>query len=258
MRIRLSRSIIPNLFTVLNIFFGFLCIINAMEGRFLLAGIYIFCSAICDTLDGFMARLTRSASEFGVELDSLADVVSFGAAPSVLLHALFLHAYGPLGMLVASSQLVFGALRLARFNVQLVGFSKDYFVGVPIPLSALTLVSYIIWFGPEAIIADTMLQHVFIGVVISCGLLMVSTIRYPVLPKPSLRYFREKPFSVVVVLGGLAVLIVTKGRGLLFIFGGVVLSGVLLALWRLLRRPRVRRLEPHDEADSSDPFPIDS
>ena len=130
MRIRLSRSIVPNLFTVLNIFFGFLCMIHAVQGKFVVAAWYIILSAICDTLDGFMARLTNSASEFGVELDSLADVVSFGVAPSFMLYALVLDQYGTFGALVAAVPLIMGALRLARFNVQLVGFSKDYFTGM--------------------------------------------------------------------------------------------------------------------------------
>ncbi|MBL0176830.1 MAG: CDP-diacylglycerol--serine O-phosphatidyltransferase [Ignavibacteria bacterium] len=236
MKIRLSRSILPNLFTVLNIFFGFLCIIQAMHGKFVLAGIYVVCSAICDTLDGLMARLTHSSSEFGVQLDSLADAVSFGAAPSVLVYALFLHSYGPFGTLVASAPLVFGALRLARFNVQLVGFSKDSFVGVPIPLSALVLVAFIFFFGPDVIQADATLQHVFTAVIAACGLLMVSTIRYPTLPKFTRKAFREQPWLTGgCVLGGI-IIAVTLGKGLFPVLALVIVAGVVYSAYGQIRK----------------------
>jgi len=238
MRIRLSRSIVPNLFTVLNIFFGFLCIVQAVKGRFVVAAWYIIFAAICDTLDGVMARLTKSASEFGVELDSLADVVSFGAAPSVLFYTLVLQNYGPFGMLVASSQLIFGALRLARFNVQLVGFSKEYFIGVPIPLSALTLVSYILFFSPEKILAEPIFQHVFIALILCCGLLMVSTIRYPVLPKFSFHAIKVHPVQISLFTVAGVLIIVSLGKALFAVLFTIVISGIVLSLIHWLGKLR--------------------
>jgi CDP-diacylglycerol--serine O-phosphatidyltransferase len=240
-KIRISRSVVPNLFTVLNIFFGFLCILSATHGKFVLAGIYVVCSAVCDTLDGVMARLTHSASEFGVQLDSLADAVAFGAAPSVLMYALFLHNFGPFGTLLAASPLIFGALRLARFNVQLVGFSKDHFVGVPIPLSALTLVSFVFFFGPEEIQASRDLQYALAGLTLACGLLMVSTISYPVLPKFSLQSFRKQPVPTWgAVLAGVLIA-ATRGKALFPVFAVILLSGIVLSSYRALRRSPERR-----------------
>lgn len=254
MRIRLSRSIVPNLFTVLNIYFGFLCVVNASRGRFLIAGWYVVLSALCDTLDGFMARLTRSASEFGVELDSLADVVAFGLAPSYLAWSLFLHAWGPFGMLLAASQLIFGALRLARFNVQLTGFSKEYFTGCPIPLAALTSVSYLFFFTPERIMASPALQQGLAVVILACSLLMVSTVRYPVLPRISPRAFRERPLWIGLLLAVAVVVAASLGRLLFPVLATVIVSGPVLALWRRLRRgPAPAAADSLEEGDGPEP-----
>ena len=259
MRIRISRSIVPNFFTILNMFFGFVAMILSVQGQFTLAAVYLFFSAACDTLDGLMARLTHSASEFGVELDSLADVVSFGVAPSFLFYQLFLHSYGPLGSMVAASQLVFGAIRLARFNVQLVGFSKEYFIGLPIPFSALTLVSFLFFFEPARIRAEPVLQYVFIGCIIACGLLMVSTIRYPVLPKPSLRTVKAHPVQAIAALAAVILVAATAGKALF----PVLVSVILLGIGRSAYRRVVRLLHArHDDADHPEehhhPSPVDT
>ena len=235
MRIRLSRSIVPNLFTVLNIFFGFMSIVSASQEQFVAALWYVVLSAVCDSLDGMMARLTNSASEFGVELDSLADVVGFGVAPSYLMYALVLHDFGTLGILVSATPLIMGALRLARFNVQLVGFSKDHFTGMPIPLSALTLVSFVLFFGVEAIRADQTLQYVLIGLTAGCGILMISTVPYPVVPKFTPRGFREQPVKMTIF--SLAGLVAVGSRlELLFpVLLVLIVSGPMFAAGRKVR-----------------------
>ena len=259
MPLRISRSIVPNFFTVLNIFFGFLSIILSVQGKFILAGWYIFFSALCDTLDGLMARLTNSASEFGVELDSLADVVSFGVAPSFLFYQLVLSTFGPLGTIVASAQLVFGAIRLARFNVQLVGFSKDYFIGLPIPFSALTLVSYLFFVSPARIAAEPSLQYILIGCIILCGLLMVSTIRYPVFPKLSLRTVRAFPVQSLAALAAVILVIGTGGKALFPVFVSVILYGIVRTLYQaILRLDRERRGDVDDTEEHHHPTPVDS
>ena len=96
-----------------------------------------------------MARITHSSSQFGVELDSLADVVSFGVAPSFMVYQVYLHTIEPWGIIIAALPVVLGAIRLARFNVQLVGFDKDYFNGLPIPMQAITVCAFILQFGGE-------------------------------------------------------------------------------------------------------------
>ncbi|MCB2206556.1 CDP-diacylglycerol--serine O-phosphatidyltransferase [bacterium] len=241
MRIRLSRSIVPNLFTVLNIFFGFLSIIFAVQELYVQAAWYIILSAGCDALDGFMARLTRSASEFGVELDSLADVVSFGVSPSFLIYSLVLHEYGTFGMLVSATPLILGALRLARFNVQLVGFSKDHFTGMPIPLAALTLVSFVLYFHPAEVIASEQLQYALIALTAGCGTLMISTVRYPVIPKISLSTFRAQPVRMGIFIAGALAVVLSSGE---LLFPGLLalgISGPLSATGRQLRKLGRRR-----------------
>src|SRR5947208_578205 len=142
--IKITRSVIPSLFTVMNLFSGFIAIKTAfMDSDFEKAGWFIVLGALFDTLDGLMARLTHSASEFGVELDSLADVVTFGVAPSAIIYKLYFFQFETIGILIAALPAICGALRLARFNVQLVGFDKDFFKGLPIPSAALLIVSYV-------------------------------------------------------------------------------------------------------------------
>ncbi len=235
MRIRLSRSIVPNLFTVLNICFGFLSIIAASQDDFVPALWYIVLSAVCDSLDGLMARLTNSASEFGVELDSLADVVGFGAAPSFLLYAVVLDVWGTFGILVAAAPLIMGALRLARFNVQLVGFSKDHFTGMPIPLSALTLVSYLLFFGVDAIQTQESLQYGLMAITVACGVLMVSTVRYPVVPKLSLRGFKSQPVLMTLLFATLVIAVASRGELMFPILLLLIVSGPLFAAGRKVR-----------------------
>ncbi|MBR9974226.1 MAG: CDP-diacylglycerol--serine O-phosphatidyltransferase [Bacteroidetes bacterium] len=253
MRIHLSRSIVPNLFTVLNIFFGFMSIVSASQEQFVPALWYIVLSALCDSLDGLMARLTNSASEFGVELDSLADVVGFGVAPSYLVYALVLHTFGTLGVLVAVTPLIMGALRLARFNVQLVGFSKDHFTGMPIPLSALTLISFVLFFGPEAIRADVTLQYALIGLTAGCGALMISTVPYPVVPKLTPRGFREHPVKMTLFLLAALVAVLSRGEYLFPVLLLLIVSGPLFSAGRKMRGVvRGRALDRDDGSVADD------
>lgn len=235
MRIRLSRSIVPNLFTVLNIYFGFLSIISAAQDQFIPALWYIVLSAICDSLDGLMARLTNSASDFGVELDSLADVVGFGVAPSFLVYSLVLHEWGTLGILVSAAPLIMGALRLARFNVQLVGFSKEYFTGMPIPLSALSLVSYVLFFGPEAIQIQETLQYGLMALTAACGALMISTVRYPVVPSLTPRGFRDHPVLMLLFVAAALLAIISRGTMLFPALLVLIVSGPIFSAGRKLR-----------------------
>jgi len=143
-RFRVTRSVIPNLFTAMNLFAGFLSIINASQQNYQYAAWLIIIAAIFDALDGAVARLTKSSSELGVELDSLSDIVSFGAAPAFLIYKTYLNSYETIGVLIAASLVLAGGFRLARFNVQLVGFDKSFFTGLPIPISALTISSFIL------------------------------------------------------------------------------------------------------------------
>ena len=123
----------------MNMFCGFLSIITASNGNYTYAAWLIFVAALFDALDGMVARLTNSSSELGVELDSLSDIVSFGAAPSFLLYSTYFKQFDAVGIVLSSLILIVGGFRLARFNIQLVGFEKSFFLGLPIPSAALTI-----------------------------------------------------------------------------------------------------------------------
>lgn len=125
--LQLKRAL-PNFFTFGNMASGFFSVIAAHQGDFVSAVWLIGLAAICDTLDGVAARLTKTSSQFGIELDSIADVVSFGFAPAFLMYTLELHSLGIIGMIGSAIFLIAGGFRLARFNSQLVGFDKSYFV----------------------------------------------------------------------------------------------------------------------------------
>src|SRR4030066_1622388 len=197
-RPRLTSSVIPNLFTAINLFCGFLSILSASEGNFNYAAWLIFIAAIFDALDGLVARLTNSSSELGVELDSLSDIVSFGAAPSFLLYKTYFYSMDIWGIIISSLPLIAGGFRLARFNIQLVGFEKSFFLGLPIPSSALTIASFVLAFyndGFHKPISDFITPMILV-----LSFLMVSNIRYETLPKISIKGIKEKPFHFIFLI----------------------------------------------------------
>ncbi|MGE5401535.1 MAG: CDP-diacylglycerol--serine O-phosphatidyltransferase [Ignavibacteriales bacterium] len=223
--IRITRSVIPNLFTSLNMFSGFVSIIYSSQQSFALAAEFIVIGAVFDALDGIMARLTKSSSEFGVELDSLSDLVSFGVAPAFLIYQSYLHQYNAIGIVLSSLLMVFGGLRLARFNVQLVGFDKSYFTGLPIPSSAITIASFVLVYYRDGAYDQNYAVYI-IPLVIVLSLLMVSRIRYETLPKFSLKGIKARPYSFGFVLFSLIALVVSGGKALFFIFILMILIGI--------------------------------
>jgi CDP-diacylglycerol---serine O-phosphatidyltransferase len=224
---RITRAVVPSLFTVLNIFSGFRAIIHTSQGDYILAGWFIVLAAVFDTLDGLMARITKSSSDFGVELDSLSDVVSFGAAPSFLVYTLHLHSLGGFGMLMSAMPMIFGALRLARFNVQLIGYDKDYFKGLPIPATAITIVSYVMTYYTYGVGLPPVAASLLAPVVVILSLLMVSSFKYDTTPKFSRKGIKQHPLRFTVTVIGLTAIIVTQGQALFPFFVFFVLTGPL-------------------------------
>ncbi|MEO6693605.1 MAG: CDP-diacylglycerol--serine O-phosphatidyltransferase [Ignavibacteria bacterium] len=224
----ISRKFLPSLFTVLNAFCGFMSIIFAAKGDFTNACLFIIYASLFDAVDGLAARLTNSASQFGVELDSLSDVISFGAAPSFLLYNIYMDQLGDIGIVLSSLLMVFAALRLARFNVQLVGFDKNKFNGLPVPMAAMTIVSYILFYH-DKIFSSSVSEIVLIVLSILLPILMVSKFQYDSLPKPSLYAIKKNPVIFIVVIIALILTLWTKGEGsfafcLIYIFTGIVRS----------------------------------
>jgi CDP-diacylglycerol--serine O-phosphatidyltransferase len=225
--IHISRAVIPNFFTILNMFSGFMSILSAADKDYISAAWLIILAAIFDTLDGIMARLTRTSSEFGVELDSLSDLISFGAAPAFLIYRIGLHSLGPIGTLSSAMVMVFGGLRLARFNVQLVGFDKDYFKGLPIPSSAILIASFVLSFY-NRVVGTLDVDAVFLeGIAIALSLLMVSTVRYDTVPKFSRRGIRLHPIKFSVFMISLVIIVVTLGKALFWLFVLYILGGLI-------------------------------
>ncbi len=173
--VRRGIYLLPALFTVGNIFCGYLSLDFALKGSFATAAALIFVAGFLDGLDGRVARLTGTTSAFGEQLDSLADVISFGVAPSFLVYRWGLAGFDRLGLATSFLFLVCGACRLARFNVQVHVVDKRFFVGLPIPAAAGTLAG-LIWIFSERPTDE--LQAGFIPVTVLLSFLMVSTFKY--------------------------------------------------------------------------------
>lgn len=195
-----NRQFIPNVFTAINVFCGFLAIVYVLkaefgkmpiDSNFETAAWLIILAAIFDALDGKIARITKTYSEFGIEFDSLADVVSFGVAPSILLYKFYFYRLNEFGIVLSFLPLLFGSIRLARFNVQITGFTKTAFIGLPIPSAAAGIISFLLFgLNEHLIFSDpfqTLYKNWIIPVVVFISILMVSTITYDTLPKISLK-----------------------------------------------------------------------
>ncbi len=251
---RITRAVVPSLFTVLNMFSGFMSIIHASRGEFVPAAWFIILAAGFDAFDGVMARITRSSSAFGVQIDSLSDVVSFGAAPSFLVYQIHLQSLGGLGVFISSLLMVFGGLRLARFNVQLVGFEKDHFVGLPIPVSALTVASYVMNFAVPGTGLSPAAGEALPWMVAALGLLMVSKIRYDTLPRVSRKAIQREPWKFVFALAAVVVVVLTSGNAIFPLFVLFISVGMVRWVIDWLRHfgKRADRLEAEEEEDEDE------
>ena len=193
MKINLAY-LLPNFFTALSSFFGVMSIIASSQAKFEKAFIYIILSLIADGLDGRIARLTNTTSKFGVEFDSLADLVAFGVAPAMMLFFAIGQNYGKFGALVSGLFVVFGAIRLARFNVTTGELDPRYFIGLPIPTAAVVLSSWIML---------DMKYNGGLNILILLGalflaFLMVSNFRYPSFKK--VNFNKNVAIKVLVVI----------------------------------------------------------
>jgi CDP-diacylglycerol--serine O-phosphatidyltransferase len=234
----LSRGlfVLPTLFTVGNLFCGYLSIWRSIQGTFEAAAIYIIAAAVLDALDGRVARWTRSTSEFGEEYDSLADLVSFGVAPAVLAYSWGLSDFARVGWMASFLFVVCGSMRLARFNIQTKVVDKRYFVGLPIPAAAGTIAALVLA-TPERLV-DRLWMTGLLVLTIFLSYLMISTIRYRSF-KDQLDLRRPRPLWILPVIA-LAFAIVRLEPALLLL--GVALafalSGPVAKLWSLVRRKK--------------------
>ena len=248
--LRKGVYVLPNLITSGSLFAGFYVIIASTDGHFERAAWFILLSAVLDGLDGKVARLTGTTSKFGVELDSLADVVAFGVAPGVLMYTWALKPFGKLGWLAAFLYVVCGALRLARFNVQVTTVESKRFVGLPIPAAASIVATCVLLFyelgGTGTIKKVSVVMLVFL-----LAFLMVSNIKYFSLKDPDL--FKRQPFMLLVVAIMLLIVIVAQPELMLFIIGMIyMISGPVGYLFNR-KKARQQVAVPQEElAEESD------
>jgi CDP-diacylglycerol--serine O-phosphatidyltransferase len=246
-KMRKGVYILPNLFTTGNLFCGFWAIISVFQEKFFYAAIAILLASLFDVLDGKVARFSGATSKFGIQYDSLADLVSFGVAPAVLAFSWALRPYGKFGWLAAFIFVACGALRLARFNVQTSSGETKYFKGLPIPVAAsmiaLTILLYL------RLIETGWVKDIIILIMIwVLAFLMVSNIRYPSFKELDLA--RRKPFSIFifVVLSMIVIVmepvIVLFGFVLLYIFSGPV---TMVVAW--CKKRAFKKMEPVPEED---------
>lgn len=232
-RRRRGIYILPNLFTTGALFAGFYAIVQAMNGLYEQAAVAIFIAMVLDGLDGRVARLTRTQSAFGAEYDSLSDMVSFGAAPSLIMYEWALKGMGKLGWMAAFIYCVGAALRLARFNTNIDVIDKRYFQGLPSPAAA-ALVSGLVWVMIDNGIAGPDVRWYACALTVFAGVSMVSNVLYYSGKDINLR--RSVPFIVIIALVLGLLLISSYPPGVLFgVFLCYAVSGYVLGAWRWLR-----------------------
>ena len=238
--------ILPNLFTSCSLFGGVYAIIAAIQGRYDAAAIAILIASIFDGLDGKIARFTNTTSQFGIEYDSLSDLVAFGVAPGLLAFEWSLKSFGRFGWLAVFLYVICGALRLARFNIQKNNLESDHFKGLPIPGAAIFIATFVLFINSLDGLTEN--KHIIIiSTIYSLSFLMVSTIDY--LSFKELELFKKKPFNVLVATILLFIVVAYKPALMLFLFSTMyVISGPFITLFHLTQRSTKRA---HSMIDSS-------
>ena len=225
--------VLPNLFTASSIFVGVISIVEASKGHFILASWLILLALIFDGLDGRIARMTNTTSQFGVEFDSLADIISFGIAPAMILYFFIGHEFGRFGILVSALYVIFGAIRLARFNISTAKTDPNVFIGLPIPTAAIFISMWILLFHKYALEEYSL---VLLILALGVAILMVSNFRYPSFKKVKLdKPMVFKTMIIAVILTSLLYLFSAEG------FALIILGYVLYGPMRLLRTISSRR-----------------
>ncbi|GJL70980.1 MAG: CDP-diacylglycerol--serine O-phosphatidyltransferase [Nitrosomonas sp.] len=227
--------LLPNLFTTAALFAGFYAIVQAMNGKFEHSAIAVFIAMVLDGLDGRVARLTHTQSEFGAEYDSMSDMVSFGMAPALIVYVWALKDLDKLGWIAAFIYCACAALRLARFNTNVAVIDKRFFQGLPSPAAA-ALIAGFVWVMLAFQVNGTDIKWLVLIVTLFAGLTMVSNLPYYSGKEINLR--RRVPFFVILLLGlFFFVLIPSHPPLVLFcLFVLYALSGYFLKLWRFVKR----------------------
>ena len=253
-RMRRGVYLLPSMLTLGNLSCGFYALVAVYNDEYSAAAISILLALVFDYLDGGVARMTGATSDIGIELDSLADLVSFGVAPGLLAYVYALKPFGWIGGLAAFAFAACGAFRLARFNVQTRALDKRFFVGLPIPAAAAVVASFVLFmkessavvvFGRELLPAGATAAGVLLGMY-GLGFLMVSKIRYRSMKGLEMR--RRRPFTILTTL--LLVFLVVASYPILFLF----LFFFLYALSGMVRSlPAWQKRHPVDTTEQPSP-----
>jgi len=250
-RLRLRRGVylLPSLLTMGNMFCGYACVVYAMRGEYETAAPFIGFAVILDMLDGRIARMTGTTSAFGVEFDSLADVISFGVAPAILSFAWGLSPLGRLGWAAGFLFVAAAAMRLARFNIQSGGGDKRYFVGLPSPAAA-AIPASTVYAWPYGLY-DYRAALPAIAMVIVPAALMVSTIRFRSFK--TLESQTRRPYTVLIFVAAAIMAIATHPRSMLVVISYSYLASAFIGLAITRLRHRGGRAAPNAAPTAIDP-----
>ncbi|MBZ7987784.1 CDP-diacylglycerol--serine O-phosphatidyltransferase [Campylobacter canadensis] len=233
--------ILPNFFTAASIFLGVLSIFASIAHNYEKAMMFIILSLICDGLDGRVARLTNTTSKFGVEFDSLADIVAFGVAPAMLFYFNLANEFGRLGVLASALFIIFGAIRLARFNVTTGTYEPNVFIGLPIPTAAVVLSIWVV-FVKDYNFENKIILFFVIALAFLLSFLMVSNVRYPSFKK--LEFKKANILKTLIIIIFVASLIYLKPLEIFtFIVSLYTLYGIARAIYNLYIKKKVKNNE---------------
>lgn len=228
--IRRGIYILPNMFTTGSLFCGFTSIIHSIESDFVTAAWLILLAGLFDFLDGRVARLARAESDFGIEYDSLVDLASFGLAPGILVYLWSLSGFERVGWLATFVYFACGALRLARFNVQVDSVEKNFFQGLPIPTAAYTVASVVIFYDHLFGVYEPARSYWMLGLTVVLGFLMVSTVPYRSFKQINLK--SRKSFFLLVAFVGVLFIVASWPRTMIFaIVVSYAASGLIEAVF---------------------------
>lgn len=249
MRPGMHIYVLPNLITTMNLFMGFLAIVQAINGEYVFSAYAIVGAAIFDQLDGRVARMTQSQSKFGAEYDSLCDLVSFGVAPGLMLYLWALKPFGRIGWLVSFLFAACGALRLARFNVQTGIVEGSYFQGLPIPMAAGIVASSVLAFNDLGL--DPQGSIGLMSMTVLLAFVMVSTFRYRSFKDIDLK--QRLPFLYLVAGVGVLFLVAIRPEVMLFVlFMSYAVLGAVFGILGWGRPPKPSTLGPNAQTDGDD------
>ncbi|MCI0531057.1 MAG: CDP-diacylglycerol--serine O-phosphatidyltransferase [candidate division Zixibacteria bacterium] len=237
------QGIVPGVFTMGNMFCGFLSILASLDGQAVTAAWLVIMAAFFDALDGWIARFSRSTTPYGIELDSFADFVSFGIAPAVMLYSFKLFIFGKWGFILGFVFIVCGAFRLARFNLSANPEKKLYYTGLPIPIAAATFAGYTLFCFH--IWGELRYPEFIISLIVGFSALMVSNIKYDTLPNANFRSRHNNFKLIFTLLAGTAIFIKPQ-----LAFFPIGISYILLGVARELSL-LARTSQPHSQTEKS-------